>query len=63
MDVRRAVRENGVAVVLMAILALVVADGVRRLLAGYPIGVDLEIPCEPPNGGWPVAILILPVLS
>lgn len=44
MDVRRAFRENGVAIVLLAILALVTADDIRRLLAGYPIGVDLEIP-------------------
>ena len=43
-DLRRAIRENGVAVVLMAILVLVVADDIRELLAGYPIGVDVEIP-------------------
>ena len=43
-DLRRAIRDNGVAVVLTAILVLVVADDIRRLLAGYPIGVDLEIP-------------------
>jgi hypothetical protein len=41
---RRALLENLVAVVLTAILAYVVADDIRRLLAGYPIGVDLEIP-------------------
>ena len=44
MDVRRAIRENGLTVVLLAILALVTADDIRRLLTGYPIGVDLEIP-------------------
>ncbi len=44
MDARRAFRENGLAIVLLAILALVTADAIRRLLAGYPIGVDLEIP-------------------
>ena len=32
------------AVVLTVILALIVADDIKRLLAGYPIGVDLEIP-------------------
>ncbi len=44
MDLRRAFRENVVAFLLTAILALVVADDIRRLLGGYPIGVDLEIP-------------------
>jgi hypothetical protein len=41
---RRAILANVVAILLTAILALVVADDIRRLLAGYPIGVDLEIP-------------------
>ena len=41
---RRAILDNAVAVVLTVILALVVVDDIRRLLAGYPIGVDLEIP-------------------
>lgn len=44
MDLRRAIRDNAVAVFLLVVLALVVADDIRRLLAGYPIGVDLEIP-------------------
>jgi hypothetical protein len=43
-DLREAIRKNGVAVVLTAILILVVADNTRELLAGYPIGVDVEIP-------------------
>jgi hypothetical protein len=43
-DVREAIRHNAVAVALTAILVLVVADDIQRLLAGYPIGVDLEIP-------------------
>jgi hypothetical protein len=43
-DLRRAIRENGVAVVLAAILVVVVADDIRQLLTGYPIGVDVEIP-------------------
>ena len=43
--VRRHLRpDNLLAAVLIAILAWVVVDDIRRLLAGYPIGVDLEIP-------------------
>ena len=44
MGPRRIITDNIVAVLLTAILAVVVADDLRRLLAGYPIGVDLEIP-------------------
>jgi hypothetical protein len=43
-NLRRTVYENIVAVLLTAILAVVVTDDIQRLLAGYPIGVDLEIP-------------------
>jgi Glycosyltransferase family 87 len=43
-DVRRAVKDNGVALLLTVILVLVVADYIRELLEAYPIGVDLEIP-------------------
>lgn len=43
-DLRRIVSDNIVAALLTAILALVVTDDIQRLLAGYPIGVDLEIP-------------------
>lgn len=35
---------NVVAVLLTAILAVVVANDIKLLLSGYPIGVDLEIP-------------------
>ena len=38
------IKDNVVAVVLLAILAVVVADYIRGLLADYPVGVDLEIP-------------------
>jgi hypothetical protein len=41
---RRTILDNLPAAVLVAILAWVVTDDIRRLLAGYPIGVDLEIP-------------------
>lgn len=44
MELRRAIRDNVVAVLLTATLTLVVADNTRQLLTGYPIGVDLEIP-------------------
>jgi Glycosyltransferase family 87 len=43
-DLPKAIRQNGVAVVLTAILVLVVADALRQLLAGYTIGVDIQIP-------------------
>jgi len=43
-DPRRTFLDNLLSVVLLAILAWFVADDIRRLLAGYPIGVDLEIP-------------------
>lgn len=44
MDPRRTITDNIVAALLTAILVLVVGDDIQRLLAGYPIGVDLEIP-------------------
>jgi hypothetical protein len=43
-NLRRLVVDNAVAAVLVVILAWFVLDDLRRLLAGYPIGVDLEIP-------------------
>jgi hypothetical protein len=41
---RRFVLDNIVTAVLLVLLAWFVTDDIRRLLAGYPIGVDLEIP-------------------
>src|SRR5690349_597269 len=43
-DQRRTILDSGLLAFLVAILALIVLNDLRLLLAGYPIGVDLDIP-------------------